>query len=188
MLQQEFLVHVVSVLQRCGIEYMVTGSVVSSVQGEPRTSHDIDIVIQIRDAAIPQLLSSFPSPKYFLTRESIVEAIEHQSVFNLIDTEDGNKIDFWLLTDTPFDQSRFSRRYAQTIFNTSIFLSKSEDTILMKLLWAKLSGGSEKQMIDAMRVFELQYTQLDMEYIEHWITVLEIQPLWEQLVKQAHPL
>jgi len=175
-------------LQQCSIEYMVTGSVVSSVQGEPRTSHDIDIVVQIHAASIPLLLNAFPAPKYFLTRESILEAMEHRSVFNVIDTEDGNKIDFWILTDAPFDRSRFSRRYAQTIFNTTIYLSRAEDTILMKLRWAKMSGGSEKQMIDAVRVYELQRPRLDMAYIEQWVTVLDIRPLWEQLLQQAQPL
>ena len=44
MSQQGLLKLVVEVLNRLGIDYMVSGSVVSSLQGEPRATHDIDVV------------------------------------------------------------------------------------------------------------------------------------------------
>jgi hypothetical protein len=34
--QQDLLITVVSILEAAGIEYMVTGSIASSLQGEPR--------------------------------------------------------------------------------------------------------------------------------------------------------
>jgi predicted nucleotidyltransferase len=43
--QLELLKHVVHQLEAAGIEYMISGSVASSLQGEPRASHDIDIVV-----------------------------------------------------------------------------------------------------------------------------------------------
>jgi hypothetical protein len=56
MSQPELLKGVVTRLDEAGIEYMLTGSIVSSLQGEPRATHDIDIVIAVRidpaDAAI----------------------------------------------------------------------------------------------------------------------------------------
>ena len=36
-----------------GDEYMVTGSLASSLQGEPRATHDIDVVPAIREPAAP---------------------------------------------------------------------------------------------------------------------------------------
>ena len=47
MSQQELLTKVVQALDAAGIEYMVTGSVVSSLQGEPRATHDIDLVVDL---------------------------------------------------------------------------------------------------------------------------------------------
>lgn len=41
----------VEVLQRAGVPYMVTGSLVSSLQGEPRATHDIDLIVQIDTAS-----------------------------------------------------------------------------------------------------------------------------------------
>ena len=53
-----------------------------------------------------------------------------------------------MLSDEPFDQSRFARRYAEEFEGQRIHVSSPEDTILMKLRWAELSGGSEKQFGD----------------------------------------
>jgi len=50
--QQELLRRVVEVLQRAGVPYMVTGSLVSSLQGEPRATHDIDLIVQIDTASV----------------------------------------------------------------------------------------------------------------------------------------
>jgi hypothetical protein len=66
-------------------------------------------------------------------------------MFNLLDTTEGDKVDFWLLTDDAFDASRFARKYEEDIFGFKMNVSAAEDTILSKPKWAKLSGGSEKQ-------------------------------------------
>ena len=56
MLQPERLIRkVIQTLEDAGIEYMVTGSVVSSLQGEPRSTHDIDLVVVLRESAAQKL-------------------------------------------------------------------------------------------------------------------------------------
>ena len=46
-------------------------------------------------------------------------------------------------------------------------VSAPEDTILMKLHWASFRW-SEKQFRDAVRVYEVQFGNLDLNYIESW--------------------
>ena len=64
-------------------------------------------------------------------------------------------------------------------------VSSPEDTILAKLRWSKLSGGSEKQFIDAMRVYEVQYRKLDLDYIENWVKKLSVESFWKRLRDEA---
>lgn len=45
-------------------------------------------------------------------------------------------------------------------------VSRPEDTILMRLRWSLLSGGSEKQFLDAFHVYVVQAAYLDVEYLE----------------------
>ena len=98
---------------------MTTGSFVSSYQGAPRATHDIDLVVAV----------------------------------------------------TP-----------QHVFSTP------EDTILQKLKWAELSGGSEKLFLDALRVYELQRPTLDIAYINRWASRLGVTHAWQRLQDEAQPL
>lgn len=188
MLEQELLVQTIQVMDRHNIKYMLTGSYASSMQGQPRSTHDIDIVVEVSMTQVHDLMAAFPSPKYYLEELSVIEAIEHKDMFNVIEMDSGNKIDFWLLTDSPFDHSRFYRRQAEEFMGHRIYVSSPEDTILAKLHWAKRSGGSAKQFQDALGVFELQSTILDMKYIAEWVRELTVESLWQELLEEAEPI
>jgi len=47
--QQSLLRDVVGALERVGVGYIVSGSIISSLQGEPRSTHDADIVVSVAD-------------------------------------------------------------------------------------------------------------------------------------------
>ena len=188
MSQQELLKRVVQTLQRTGIEYMITGSIASSFQGEPRSTHDIDLVVAISKSQAPELVKAFPQPGFYLDEQSVLEALgglPGQGMFNLIDLKSGDKVDFWILSDEDFDHSRFSRKISQEFMGLALQVSSPEDTILAKLRWAKLSGGSEKQFTDALRVYEVQHGHLDVDYLEHWAKKLDVDSLWKRLTDEA---
>lgn len=188
MLQPKLLKKVLDVLENNQIDYMLTGSFVSSMQGEPRASHHIDIVININESSIPVLLKAFPSPDYYLSKSAIREAVQMKSMFNLHDTLEGDKIDFWILTEEPYDHMRFTRKIEDIAIGLKMKISSPEDTILMKLKWAKMSGGSEKQMWDARMVFEVQYKKLDLRYMDNWARKLTVEKLWGELKDKSKPL
>ena len=110
--QQELLNAVISALEGAAIPYMLTGSVVSSMQGEPRATHDIDVIVSLR----------------------------------------------------------------------------AEDTILAKLRWAVMSGGSEKQFGDALCFYEVQQPGLDVACLEQWVRELGVRDLWGRLLSEAEVL
>jgi predicted nucleotidyltransferase len=185
MSQQELLRKVIETLEQIGIDHMITGSVVSSLQGEPRSTHDIDIVVAIQETDIDDLVKAFLPPTYYLDAEAIKEALSHRSMFNLIDVVEGDKVDFWILTDQAFDQSRFARKYAEDVFGMRLKVSSPEDTILAKLQWVVKSGGSEKQFTDALRIFEVQCDKLDLDYLNRWVAALGVEELWNRLQDEA---
>jgi hypothetical protein len=175
----------VEALDRAGVDYMLTGSVVSSLQGEPRATHDIDIVVAIRAGDVDRLLSQFPEESFYFDKQAAQEAAARESVFGLIDVNGGAKVDFWPLTEAAFDRSRFARRQRQDLLGLEVFVSSPEDTILMKLHWAAMSGGSERQLADATRVCEIQREQLDAGYLEQWAARLGVRDLWDQIRREA---
>jgi hypothetical protein len=188
MSQQELLKHVVEYLTQAGIEFMVTGSIASTLQGESRATHDIDLVVALPAHMAKDLAAAFPPPAFYLAEDSIHDAIRSRFMFNLISLASGDKVDFWLLTDEPFDQSRFARRYTEEFAGMRLPVSAPEDTILAKLRWAKLSGGSEKQFTDALRVYEVQFTKLDQQYLDQWAKQLGVESEWASLKAQARPI
>ncbi len=185
MSQQELLAQTVHALNDAGVEYMITGSVVSSFQGEPRSTHDIDLVVSINPSAVEQLLSAFPFPEYYLDKNMILDAMRFRGMFNLLHPSSGNKVDFWILKDTPYDHSRFARREREAMFGVAVWISAPEDTILSKLDWAKQAGGSEKQFVDALRVYEVQHHNLNHTYLREWVARLGVEELWQRLLNEA---
>ncbi len=185
MLQQELLKKVIRALDQAKIQHMITGSVVSSLQGEPRSTHDIDMVVAIQSSQVHELVEAFPPSDFYLDKDSILDAINRRTMSNLVDLKGGDKVDFWILTDEPFDQSRFSRRYSEEFMGLKMQVSSPEDTILAKLRWAKLSGGSEKQFTDALRVYEVQCGKLDIDYLEHWAKKLNVESSWKRITDEA---
>ena len=164
---------------------MLTGSLASSFQGEPRSTHDIDIVVELDSTSLDNVLTDFQPPRFYVSRDAALEAIKHRRMFNVLDTLQGDKVDFWLLTDDIYDQTRFQRRQQTHLDELPVWMSSPEDTILMKLRWCDLAGGSERQFHDALSVYEVQHASLDMTYLEQWIERLSIGPVWERLLREA---
>lgn len=176
------------VLTAAGVDYLVTGSFVSSLQGEARLSHDIDLVVALTPAGVKALLQAFPAPDYYLSEDSIREAMRRKGMFNLLCVTTDDKVDFWMLKNDPFDRACFARKYPEDFEDIWLQVSTPEDTILAKLRWAKQCGGSEKQLNDVLGVYEAQYTRLDLAYISHWVKELGVEAFWEEVQKRAGKL
>ena len=179
--QQELLLRTVEILENLKIPYMVTGSFAVNFYGIPRTTHDIDLVVQIRFSDADRLVQQFPSD-FYSDAQMIRQAIEHQFMFNVIDPASGLKIDFWILKRDPYDAERFRRRREQVILGRKISTPSPEDVILSKLIWYK-EAQTDKHLNDARGVWELQKEILDQAYLHLWAEKLAVAKWLEQLDK-----
>jgi len=188
MSQSQLLARVVSVLESVSVPYMITGSLVSSALGEPRMTHDIDIVVRILPSHIADIQKAFDAENYAFDDLAAHEAIKRGDQFQLMEYASGDKIDFWIFNaNDAHDRSMFDRRLRTKIAGVSTLIPTAEDIILRKLLWAHLYE-SEKQFGDALGVYELQYVKLDMGYIKHWVVTMDLGLVWERLQTEAEPL
>ena len=172
MSQQALLTRIVGALNGAGIPYMLTGSLASSLQGEPRATHDIDLVVDIAASAVARVTRALSAPQVYLDEHAVSDATRRRTMFNLIDSSSGDKADFWLLTDDSYDRERFARRLRVEALGLELCVSTPEDTILMKLRWPAQAGGSEKQFNDALGVYEFQGEVLDTAYLDTWAETL----------------
>jgi hypothetical protein len=185
MSEQGLLTRVVTALVSTGVDYMLSGSLASSLQGEPRATHDIDLVVALRPADVPIVAAALSGPSVYLDERAMDEAVRRRSMFNLIDSASGDTVDFWLLRDDPFDRERFARRIEVDALGLRLKVSSPEDRILMKLRWAVQAGGSEKQVDDAVGVYEFQGDLLDEAYLDHWARTLEVTALLGEVRSRA---
>ncbi len=188
MSQPELLKRVVRVLDELGIDHMLTGSLASSIQGAPRLTHDIDLVVALSFEFTDRLFRAFDPSEFYLSKQAIDEAVAQRRMFNLLEFSSGDKVDFWMLTDEPFDRSRFARKQPVELLGIRLHVSSPEDTILVKLRWAKEAGGSQKQYADAQGVYELQGAAIDLDYMNTWAARLHVESLWSLIQAETETL
>src|SRR5205823_4494262 len=112
-------------LNGTGIAYMVTGSMASNYWGIPRTTHDLDFVIQISPDQAGPLASAFAGD-FFIQEASIKSAFRPPHQFNAIDNLSALKVDFWLLRSEPFEQEMFQRRRRVELFAVPAWIATAE--------------------------------------------------------------
>src|SRR5215831_11847225 len=115
MTEQELLVDCLRRLNRVGISYYLTGSMASNYWGIPRTTHDLDFVIQLPTSAVSKIVSAF-SPEFFIDETSVRSVYSPPFQFNAIDTRSALKVDFWLPRPTAFEAEMLRRRMRVTLF------------------------------------------------------------------------
>ena len=110
--------------------------------------------------------------------EDAFDALKQKSLFNIVDYKTLWKIDFIVKQPTPFDASRFARREVVAIAGVHLYAASAEDILITKLWWAKL-GESDLQLRDAAGIIQVQRDRLDIDYVERWVAVLELERQFE---------
>jgi hypothetical protein len=183
---QDMLRRVVEHLDAVGIPYMLVGSLASSARGLPRTTNDADLLIAPSAAQLAELVDRI-EVEFYVDRSTAQEAFLAKSMFNIIDFERGCKTDLIFLKERGFDQSEFARRSIANVADLQIWTASAEDTILAKLVWAKL-GESERQYRDAFEVAAVQNEKLDRQYLGKWAVELEVEELLNRLLRDFDSL
>ncbi len=177
MTEQELLADCLRRLNRLGLAYMLTGSMASNAWGIPRTTHDLDFVLQIPPSQTAALAAAFDGD-YFVDEAAIRAAYQPPYQCNVIHVPSALKIDFWLLRTVPFEREMFRRRMRQEIFGEPAWLATAEDVILHKLYWHTITP-SERQLGDVAGVIAVQKGRLDETYLRQWATEIGVASLVE---------
>jgi hypothetical protein len=162
------------------IPYMLVGSFASMVYGEPRTTHDLDIVIDPSVEALERFLAAIDLNSYYVDPDVARDALARRTMFNVIDMNTAWKVDLVIRKDRPFSLEELHRRSMQRIVDVDVPTATAEDTILAKLEWAKAGGGSERQLTDVAGIVRVRADLLDRGYIERWLDVLTVRTEWER--------
>ena len=173
------LARIVELLDAAGLPFMVAGSFASTAHGLPRTTQDVDLVIDPPSyVALETFVRSLPEADYYVDRDAARDAFARRSMFNVIDLASGWKLDFILRKNRPFSRGEFARRTRLDLLGVPVFVTSPEDTIVAKLEWSKQAGGSERQRRDVAGILVTVGVALDREYVERWVMDLDLEDEW----------
>jgi len=172
----DILKDVTGKLDKIGIQYMLTGSLAMSYYAQPRMTRDIDLVVEILPEFIGRIEQVFKK-EYYLSAESIRDAIDKEFMFNLIHIDSAVKIDCIVRKNQKYRLVEFDRRNKIKVEDLEIFIVSIEDLIISKLLWAK-DSNSEMQIKDVRNLLAKNY---DKKYVELWAKELDIYELLTEI-------
>ena len=179
---------VIAFLENSKTRYFVGGSVASSYHGASRSTLDVDLTVQLSEAAIPELCLAL-SDQYYLNEQSIRSAIRRNSCFNLIHFETSFKVDIFVSDASPYSEESQKRAIIGEIGDNPtlpVRMASVEDIIVIKLDWYRMGGEvSERQWNDLLSVARLNAKLLDVDYLRKWAHVKAVMPLLERLLKET---
>ena len=172
------------ILSGLSIPYYVTGGVAAIAYGEPRTTRDVDIVLEIALAQVDALVTELVNEGFYVPGAEDVKAGRMRSL-SVTHIETVSRADLVVSGNEAFDKLRFQRRRLITVpTGEQVYFSSPEDIILAKLLWGQRSS-SEKQWRDVLGVLKVQQTALDYGYLSEWAERLELSELLNRALVEA---
>ena len=170
-------------LNQAGIRYVVTGSVAAIFYGEPRLTHDVDLVVFLKKIDISRLAHIFPSSDFYVPSTDViaVEASrEQRGHFNIIHIDTGFKADIYLTGRDELNAWAFRGKRSVRFEGETVVLAPPEYVIIRKLEFYR-EGGSEKHARDIRSMLALSGDQMDRAALNQWIQRQGLQAQWSEV-------
>jgi hypothetical protein len=180
---------VVRAFERMGVRHYVTGSLASSLHGDPRSTNDADVVAALQPHHYAALVKELGS-RFYVDEEEFMRAVKSERSFNLVDEVELAKIDVFCVAPTGYQAEALSRAVALELERddpfSSVSVASSNDVILSKLRWYRLGGeSSDRQWSDLLGVARAQRGRLDLEYLRRWSREQGTSDLLDRLLEEA---
>ncbi len=175
----EILQFVCSYLNENDIDYVVVGGVAVMYHGVPRTTVDIDLILQIDDEKIPPFVEFLNSNRFSATTEDMRIALMEKSHCTVFFADSLLRLDIQGV-NSKFDRMTLDRAITTELFDTPIKLGTAEDTIINKILFQ-----GEQDLRDALGILSRNQQQLDFDYIESTCKQLKILDKWKSFLKES---
>jgi len=184
------LFEITNAFDSLGIDYVVVGSIASSIHGEFRASGDIDIVAQIQHEHVEPLVRTLET-HFYIDDLSVRRAIAHGRKFNVIHLSAIFKVDVFAAS-TSLGKQQLARRQLYKLdpeIQEHVWVATAEDTILAKLHWYRIGGEvSELQWRDVRGIIGTRGAQLDLGYLRRWAEREGLSDLLERALTESQHL
>ena len=170
-------------LEQAGLPYMVTGATAAILYGQPRTTNDLDVVIELKTADLARLRTAFPETDYYLPPDEIIEVEirrPQRGHLNALHHDSGFKADLYPMGQDALHQWAFPQRRPVPHGGQTIRFAPPEYVILRKLEYFR-EGGSTKHLTDIRAMLDVSGDAIDRTSLDTWIARLGLQAEWRQV-------
>ena len=171
-------------LNDLNIEYVITGSVASIVYGNPRLTHDIDLVVNINKNQVESFLSKFNPNKFYLPPTDIFQIEmkrDSHGHINIIHLESGFKADVYFIGNSDLQRWALDNFIEVSFFDMTLRLAPIEYVIVNKLIFYS-EAKMQKHILDIQGILENSESEIDYSILNSLIKKYKVEDAWNLLL------
>lgn len=179
---------VAEVLEACGVRYLVGGSLASAVSGEPRSTLDVDLVVELSEKDIDPFTAAL-GDRFHVDADALCRAIRERTSTNLIHYATSTKVDLFIAGGSPIDRQQMDRRQRVQVSTDPdgwLYVYMPEDILLQKLRWYRMGNEvSDRQWRDILGIILVQGDRLDRAYLQDGAETLGVADLLQRALSET---
>ena len=179
---RDCLERAVSLLRSCEIRFLITGGAAAIAYGDPRTTQDIDLVIE--GIAIQERLELFLTQlrqeKFLYNEQTVRTAVASRRQFQLLDTGSSLKLDLYPRELVPGALDRAAQ--VEIMPGLMLPVASRPDLVLSKLIW--ISKGSHKSRRD-LRQIMLRVSEVETAMIHSFTEQTGLRVLLDEVLTES---
>ena len=164
---------------------MISGSVATSLLGEPRFTADVDIAHFLKPLQVEQFIQLFPENEYYLPPLDVILLEcrrDSRGHFNIIHFESGLKADVYPSKNHAYLGWALQNKIRMEVSGIMVDVAPPEYVILHKLAFYQ-EGGQQKHLRDILAVCAAR--PVDMILLSQATTELHLQNEWAEVTRLA---
>ena len=168
-------------LNKLGTPYMITGSVASIIYGEPRVTHDIDVVITVPVNLLENMVELFPEEEFYLPPIEILnnEVLrENRGHCSIIHHESGFKADIYFAGNNDFQHWALDNSIIIDFYGDKIPIAPIEYVIIKKLEFYK-EGKAQKHINDIKAMLDNSKDLISQDLLNNYLIQFRLEKEWQ---------